>query len=163
MAKVILCNVHVSSYPLKCPPVKASKIIKVGDSTAIQKQSQTFPPLFKSDKILSTIIHADREHRRQSLLWAALVSTVSRNFKKPSKPDNLQERVHRAFFTVTFAESNQRNQKHSQWNPTKLSTSCLPRNRKHSHSLNSVTCNTCKTTMTVLTFALLHLALFSWH
>lgn len=25
-----------------------------------------------------------------------------------------------------FAESNQRNQRHRQWNPTKLSTSCLP-------------------------------------
>lgn len=51
----------------------------------------------------------------------------------------------------TFAESNQRNQSQRQWNPTKLSTSCLSRNRKHSHSLSSVT------TVTTLTFSLSNL------
>lgn len=69
MPKLILCNVAVPSYPLKCPPEKSFKDHPSGeDSMVIQKQSQTFPPLLKSDKILSIIIHVDHDHRRQSLL-----------------------------------------------------------------------------------------------
>ncbi len=60
----------------------------------------------------------------------------------------------------TFAESSQRNQRHKQWNPTKLSTSCLPVTG-NTHTAWVLWHVTLESTVTTLTFSLCNLSSLS--
>lgn len=126
----------------------ASRNFKDRYSRNIQKQSQIFPPLFQCVVIPQAIFHVDHEQKRQSIVhilyfeiyWQQDVSTILEPWGHRSLT-NIQEYARRAFL-VREQFTQQEDICKDTVKSDKAEYFLYARNRKHSHSLSSVTCNT---------------------